>query len=60
MRRDLDAHRAYWARYGGRMQEAVDQINDSYLKQQKQEDGLLSYGRMVDLLLMYYEDKEPY
>ena len=36
------------------MQETVDQVNDSYLKQQKQEDGVLSYGRMVDLLLAYY------
>ena len=54
VRRDLDSHREYWAGFEGRVQETADQINDNYLKQQKQEDGLRSYGRMVDLLLDFY------
>ncbi|MDL2238253.1 DUF3810 domain-containing protein [Christensenellaceae bacterium OttesenSCG-928-K19] len=55
VRRDLAAHNEYWAGYEGKMEETVTQMNDSYLKQQKQEDGVQSYGRMVDLLLAYYD-----
>ena len=29
-------------------------MNDTYLKFNKQEDGVNSYGMMVDLLLAYY------
>ena len=32
-------------------------MNDAYLKANGQENGLRSYGRMVDLLLAYYRDK---
>lgn len=52
--RDLAAHAAYWDSYEGETKETVEQINDNYLKQQGQGDGVLSYGRMVDLLLAYY------
>lgn len=53
--RDLDAHSAYWERYEGETQKAVSRMNDSYLKQNGQSDGVMSYGRMVDLLLAYYD-----
>lgn len=53
--RDLAAHNVYWERYEGQTKEAVERINDNYLKQNGQSDGIISYGRMVDLLLAYYE-----
>lgn len=34
-----------------------DRVNDAYLKANGQENGLRSYGRMVDLLLAYYRDE---
>ena len=53
---DLSAHSAYWKQYEGKAEEVVTQMNDNYLKQHKQEDGVQSYGRMVDLMLAYYDD----
>ena len=35
-----------------------NQMNDVYLKANSQEDGVKSYGRMVDLMLEYYRDPE--
>ena len=31
-------------------------MNDAYLRLNQQEDGVQSYGRMVDLLLAYYRE----
>lgn len=55
LRRDLDSHRDYWDLYEGQTQETVEKINDTYLKQHSQSDGVQSYGRMVDLLLAYFD-----
>jgi hypothetical protein len=52
---DLEAHRIYWNSYKGKAEEAVSKINDNYLKSHDQEEGIMSYGRMVDLLLGYFE-----
>ena len=51
--RDLQAHNAYWAQYRGTVAEVSDKLNDAYLKANAQEDGVKSYGRMVDLLLAW-------
>lgn len=51
VRRDLDANSAYWARFEGPVAQAASSVNDSYLKANRQDDGVKSYGRMVDLLL---------
>ncbi len=51
VRRDLDAHGERWRKYEGPVQEAHAEVNDAYLRYNKQEDGVKSYGRMVDLLL---------
>ena len=34
-----------------------DQINDSYLKANGQEDGVASYDRMVEMILTYYREE---
>jgi len=49
--RDLAAYRAFWKSYEGEVNEGADRINDAYLKSNRQEEGVKSYGRMVDLLL---------
>ncbi|MCX7614141.1 MAG: DUF3810 domain-containing protein [Clostridiales bacterium] len=41
-------------KYEGPVSEAGDQINNTYLKSMGQADGIKSYGRMVDLLIAYY------
>ncbi len=48
---DLNAHNAFWKLYEGPVAEKSEQVNNTYLKSNKQEDGVKSYGRMVDLLL---------
>lgn len=53
MERDLAHYNAYWESYEGEVEETMDKINDTYLKHNKQRDGVQSYGRMVDLLLAY-------
>ncbi|HEX2985275.1 MAG TPA: DUF3810 domain-containing protein [Caproiciproducens sp.] len=58
VRRDLDANSAYWKQFEGPVAEASNLANDSYLKANHQEDGVKSYGRMVDLLLAEYRAKK--
>ena len=50
---DLQANNAFWDRYEGRVAEAANQWNDTYLKMNDQSDGVRSYGRVVDLMLAY-------
>lgn len=54
MLRDLADYDAYWDRYEGPVEEAVNNVNDGYLKYNGQEEGVKSYGEMVDLLLAWY------
>lgn len=58
MIRDLSAYNAYWDAYEGEVQEAVDTLNDNYLKFNQQQDGVKSYGMMVDLMLAYYANTQ--
>jgi hypothetical protein len=51
IKRDLSDWQAYWTRFGGPVQEISKNINNTYLKANRQEDGADSYGRMVDLIL---------
>lgn len=53
---DLAARNAFWKQFEGPVQEVSNQINDSYLKANKQEDGVKSYGRVVDLILAYFAE----
>lgn len=54
MIRDLKSYNAYWDAHEGEVEETFDKMNDSYLKHNQQENGIKSYGMMVDLLLAYY------
>lgn len=51
---DLAADRAFWKQFDGKVAEVSNKVNDTYLKINKQEDGVKSYGRMVDLLLAWH------
>lgn len=58
VRRDLTASNKYWDKYNTLVDKTVSKINDSYLKSNGQNDGELSYGRMVQLLLLQYKNEE--
>ena len=49
--RDLQANTDHWKQYEGKAAEVHEQVNDAYLKANRQEDGVRSYGRMVDLMV---------
>ena len=52
---DLRYNNEFWAQYEGKVAEKVTQNNDNYLKSNEQEEGVKSYGRMVDLLIAEYK-----
>lgn len=53
--RDLAAINMYWKKYETPVQDFSSSVNDTYLKANRQEDGVKSYGRMVDLLIAEYK-----
>ncbi len=48
---DMAYRAAFWKQYEGPVAEKTEAVNNTYLKSNDQEDGVKSYGRMVDLLL---------
>ena len=56
MRRDFANARAYWQAFQGPAADLSVRVNDAYLRANRQDDGVRSYGRMVDLLLAYYRE----
>ena len=53
--RDLDAMRQWRERYRSIASEVSSRVNDAYLRANGQQDGVLSYGRMVDLMLAEWD-----
>ncbi len=51
---DLQANNAYWAQFESPASDIADAVYETYLQSNGQEDGLASYGRVVDLLVDYY------
>ena len=51
---DLSYNNAYWDAFQGKVAEVSTRVNDTYLKLQDQQDGIQSYGRVVDLMLAYH------
>lgn len=56
VREDIHYNNVFWQQYSGPVEKASSKVNDTYLKSQGISDGERSYGRMVDLLLSYYQD----
>ena len=46
--------REFWKRYEGKIDDISNEINNTYLKANGVSEGVKSYGKMVDLLLVYY------
>jgi hypothetical protein len=57
VKRDLKYNTEFWKQFEGPVEELQERVNDTYLKSNKQTDGIYSYGRMVDLLLAEYKNK---
>lgn len=57
---DLSDNNRFWDKYEGKVAEAANKINDTYLKMNSQEDGVKSYGRVVDLMLAYYRENTDF
>lgn len=55
---DLAANSKFWNKYEGPVAEVSNKVNDTYLKANGQTDGVQSYGRMVDLIVAYYEESK--
>ena len=50
---DMAAQNNYVSAHDTKVAEVSDKVNDAYLKLNDQQDGVRSYGKMVDLLLAY-------
>lgn len=55
---DLSNNSAYWQQFEGPVAQVSTSVNDAYLRANKQQDGVKSYGRMVDLLLAEYRSEQ--
>ncbi len=55
VQQDLALQSAYWDGFRGTVMEVSNTVNDGFLKVQSQEDGILSYDRVVALILAQYE-----
>lgn len=55
---DISINNAYWRGFKGKAAEVSNKVNDTYLKVNALQDGVKSYGRMVDLLLADYKNKK--
>lgn len=58
LNRDLEDHRAFWEPYRSDVAKAADRVNDTYLKANGEEQGVKSYGKMVDLVIAYHQYKK--
>ena len=57
MIRDLKNISAYWKQFEGEVQENSQKVNDTFIKVNGVESGVLSYNEMVELCLRYYDSK---
>ena len=51
---DWNDNNAYWAQMSSPVEDAAEQVYDSFLKGNGQELGIRSYGACVDLLVAYF------
>lgn len=52
--RDLRQQSEYWKSFEGEIKESSQKFNDSFIKANGVESGVLSYNEMVELMLRYY------
>ena len=51
---DVRAANEHYAQYEGKVQDAAQKVNDTYLKAFSEESGVQSYGEAADLLIAWY------
>ena len=52
---DLQANNCYWAQFEGPVKQTAQTVYDGFLRASGDENGIRSYGMVVDILLAYYE-----
>lgn len=57
VRADLHENSVFWNQYEGRTAEVANQVNNAYLKANGQSEGIKTYGRVVDLMLLDFSLK---
>lgn len=55
MLRDLQEQRQYWKQFEGEVQQVSTSVNDAFITAHGDDDGVLSYDRVVELILAYYQ-----
>ncbi len=55
VKRDLLNENEYWDKFEGEVMESSQSFNDSFIKANRVESGILSYNLMVELMLRYYD-----
>ena len=55
--RDIRNQQKYWKQFEGPTQDASQQFNDTFIKVNGVEDGVISYNQMVRLMLRYYDQQ---
>lgn len=53
VQRDIDDIRAYWGQFEGPVRDASRATNDAFLRTNRVDDGVLSYGRSVELMIAW-------
>lgn len=53
--KDLKEDHAFWNQYGDTMSSITNTVNDTYLKMNSVEEGVVSYQRFVGLIFSYYK-----
>lgn len=56
--RDLNAKSEYWDKFEGEVMENSQNVNDTFIKVNGVESGILSYDEMVELMLRYFDTKD--
>lgn len=54
LKNDINAYYAHWKQYEGKTAEVASKVNNTYLVLQGENDGVESYGKVVDWLLAYH------
>ncbi|MEG1411158.1 MAG: DUF3810 domain-containing protein [Terrisporobacter sp.] len=55
VRNDIKKSSEFWSQYEGKVSEVSDNVNNTYLKSNGVKEGTQSYGKVVELLLTYYQ-----
>ncbi|ETP73661.1 hypothetical protein UYO_0298 [Lachnospiraceae bacterium JC7] len=55
-RQDMQYNNEFWDRYETEIAETQEKLNDAYLKYNGQSTGVLSYGHVVDLMVVYFNE----